>query len=129
MSVETLKAVYAARQQMIEQSNALAKKLIEQGDHKGATKVMSEMIDLLKESPMQEALKNVPKPHALPKTPPKPILPAGMSKGKVAAIVAGVAIVGGGIMMYHNAQKKKQESWTARIEQQRNSGPQRGASL
>jgi len=54
-----------------------------------------------------------------PITPSKSHLPLGMSKGKIAAIVAGVAVVGGGILLYRNHQQKKQESWATRIEQQR----------
>ena len=53
-------------------------------------------------------------------------LPQGISKGKVAAIVAGIAVVGGGILLYHQHQLKKRESWAARIAEERTMPTQRG---
>jgi hypothetical protein len=140
IDLNALDAAHKARQALIDQTNANAEALIKNGQFKEANALMKELGDKLsKSSPLEEVIKNTPKPppvHAPPPTtaaPKKSILPSGISKGKAVAIVAAVAAVAGGIMLYRNAQQRKEdraaESWASRVNQQRSASAFQGQSM
>ncbi len=64
-------------------------------------------------------------------TPKAPTLPKGMSGGKVAAIVAGVAVAGGALYMMTRKKEKPPEAvgpWTERVASER-TAPQAGPAF
>ena len=63
------------------------------------------------------------RPEHLPKT-----LPKGISGGKVAAIVAGVAVAGGALYALTRKKEKTADTWTGRIQAERQSAVDLGPS-
>ena len=55
-----------------------------------------------------------PKPLAA-----KPILTKGMTPGRIAGVVAAVAVVGGGIYLATRKKPEREENWTQRVQQER----------
>ena len=125
--IDQLNKVHDASMQFIESSTVQAEKLIKDGKYKEATGVLNSMVDGIgtKNTIVEQATKQ--RTEDIHKILNKPtagrssasILPQGISKGKMAAIVAGVTVVGGGILLYRHHQQKKSEPWTSRIDQER----------
>lgn len=120
------KKVQELTEQYIANSSARSEELIKAGKYQEAADLMSQMMDglqaknkIISEAHAQRAdnIRKVLETPAPKNT--KSILPEGIGKGRVAAVLAGVAVIGGGLLLYRQHQQKKRESWSSRIEQER----------
>jgi len=131
-----MKESYDATKNLISNSSIKADELLKAGKYQESADVMSKMIDGVQaqqKNRWQKYAQNAEAAHKIVETPvtssrevSKSILPQGISRGKMAAIVAGVAVAAGGVYLYR--QHKKRESWTTKIEQERMTASQRGLS-
>ena len=140
---DQINRVYEASGRLMKNSSARAKELIKAGKYAEAQATMNLMFDGLaakneivgaaigQRLNQMDAILQTPSHSAstISQNTSKSILPHGISKGKIAAIAAGIAVIGGGVLLYRNAQQKKQNTWTSRMEQERMIASQKGMSF